>query len=176
METRKVLYPGSFDPPTRGHLDILKRASCYFSKVYVLLGESPVKKTLFSPSERKIMFEACIHEEFEDLKIQNNAQDKGQIEVVTWSGLTVDFMRQNQIKTLVRGVRDASDFALEQSLSNINSKLYKDCETLLFCSKSEFRDVSSSLVKELARLNGDFKPYVSKCVELKLLEVYKNQN
>jgi pantetheine-phosphate adenylyltransferase len=174
MSTRKALYPGSFDPPTLGHLNILKRARPYFDKVYVLIAESPNKKALFSPSDRKLMFEDSIREEFKSLNIPNAAKEDTQIEVVTWTGLSVDFMKKNQIKTLVRGVRNASDFSLEQSLSNVNSKLYKDCETLLFCSKSEFTDVSSSLVKELARLGGDFKAYVSKCVEQKLLEVYKN--
>lgn len=158
---KTAVYPGSFDPLTQGHLDIIKRASFFFDKVYILLAESFEKKPLFTLEERQNLLKESLAEE----GIEG-------VEVLSSSGLTVDFMKTHKVDCIVRGVRSSVDFRAEQTLANINSKLYVDCETVLFCSRPEFRDVSSSVVKEVAKHGGDLTMFVPKCVEKKLKEKF----
>lgn len=137
-----AVYPGSFDPLTNGHLDVIKRAQGFFDTLYVLVAKSFDKKSLFSAEERLKLIKESVSEFDEKIK------------VVEWSGLTVDFAKEHDVKYIVRGVRSSVDFRMEQTLANINHELYPGCETLLLCCRPEFRDVSSRLVKEIAMYDG----------------------
>ena len=156
-----AVYPGSFDPPTKGHIDVIERAGRFFDHLYVLVAESYDKSPTFSAEERKAMLLEAIPE-----------STASKIEVVVWSGLTVNFVKEHQVDGIIRGVRSTVDFRDEQTLANINSKLYKNCETLLFCCRPEYRDVSSRIVKEVAKHGGDLDEFVPSLVKKKLLEKY----
>ena len=161
---KTAAYPGSFDPPTKGHIDVIERAACFFDYLYVLVAESYDKNPMFNAKERKKMLEEAL--------FHKSAASK--IEVVIWSDLTVNFVKEHKVNGIIRGVRSTVDFRDEQTLANINSKLYKNCETLLFCCRPEYRDVSSRIVKEVAKHGGDLDEFVPDYVRQKLLEKYKN--
>lgn len=159
---KSAVYPGSFDPPTKGHIDVIERAGRFFDHLYVLVAESFNKNTMFSAEDRKLMLENALPDRVES-----------KIEVIVWSGLTVNFLKEHNVDGIIRGVRSTVDFRDEQTLANINSKLYKNCETLLFCCRPEYRDVSSSIVKEVAKHGGNLDEFVTPFVKAKLLEKYK---
>jgi len=156
---KTAVYPGSFDPPTKGHVDVIERASRFFDHLYVLVAESFDKNPVFSAEERKKMLEKSLPK-----------STASKIEVVIWEGLTVNFLKERKVDGIIRGVRSTVDFRDEQTLANINSKLYDDCETLLFCCRPEYRDVSSRIVKEVAKHGGDLDEFVPDYVKQKLLE------
>jgi len=149
---KTAVYPGSFDPITKGHLDVVERAQSFFDKLYILVAHSFDKSPLFTQQERLELIQ------------QTTSGFKGPIEIVSWSGLTVDFVKQNQIDCVIRGVRSSSDFRAEQTLANVNYELYSGCETLLLCCRPEYRYLSSRLVKEIASHGGDISKFVSPCV------------
>jgi pantetheine-phosphate adenylyltransferase len=145
---KTAVYPGSFDPITNGHLDIVGRAHKFFDKLYVLVARSYDKTGLFTVEERLELIKESV------------ASFSGKIEIVEWSGLTTDFVKQNDVSCIIRGVRSSVDFRTEQTLANINHELYESCETLLLCCRPEYRDVSSRLVKEIAMHNGKLNKFV----------------
>lgn len=157
---KTAVYPGSFDPLTNGHLDIIKRAQNFFDKVYILIAKSFDKNSFFCIEERVMLIQQSVS----DFKFK----DTNKIEVVEWSSLTVDFVKEYKVDCIVRGVRSSVDFRMEQTLANVNYELFPDCETLLLCCMPQFRDVSSRLVKEIAQHNGDLSKFVPKHVEKKL--------
>lgn len=158
---KTAVYPGSFDPLTNGHLDVIVRAQDFFDKLFVLVAKSFDKNPLFTSEERVEMIKAS-------LKSYGDS-----IEVVEWSGLTVDFVKEYKVDCIVRGVRSSMDFRMEQSLANINRELLADCETLLLCCRPEFRDVSSRLVKEIAGHQGDVSKFVPEHVRKALVAKMK---
>ena len=158
---KTAVYPGSFDPPTKGHIDVIERAARFFDHLYVLVAESYDKNPMFSAEERKKMLQEAL------------PPSSSKIEIIIWEGLTVNFVKERGVDGIIRGVRSTVDFRDEQTLANINSKLYKNCETLLFCCRPEYRDVSSRIVKEVAKHGGDLDEFVPNYVKQKLLEVYK---
>lgn len=160
---RTAVYPGSFDPLTLGHLDIIDRAQVFFDKVYILVAKSFDKKPLFSVEERSEMVKIAV-EKFGD-----------QVEVVEWGGLTVDFMKEYKVSTIVRGVRSSVDFRMEQTLANVNNELFSDCETMLLCCRPQFRDLSSRLVKEIAMHGGELSKFVPAHVEKAIKEKINKQ-
>jgi pantetheine-phosphate adenylyltransferase len=130
-----AVFAGSFDPFTEGHKDIALRAAKLFDKLIILVGVNIKKKSMFSVEERIE-------------KIKNSIQDSN-IEVDSWEGLTVDYLRENDIKYLVRGVRRGSDFEAEQNLAWANEKLFPEVETIFLTSKPEHLWISSSFAREL---------------------------
>ncbi len=142
---KSAVYPGSFDPVTFGHLDVISRAQNFFDKLYILVAVSFDKKPLFSAEERADMIREHVG---------------ANVEVIIWEGLTADFVSSKNIDCIVRGVRSSVDFRMEQTLANINYELNEECETLLFCCRPKYRDVSSRLVKEIANHNGDVDKFV----------------
>jgi pantetheine-phosphate adenylyltransferase len=136
-----ALYPGSFDPVTMGHVDIAERAANLFEKVIVAVYDEPPKRLLFNTEERVgLMQKALAH-------LSN-------VQVTSYKGLTVEFARQCKAKVIVRGLRMSSDFEREFEMALMNKKLAPDVELVCFMTKLEFVFVSSSLLKEAARLGG----------------------
>lgn len=146
-----AVYPGSFDPITNGHVDIIRRASAAFDRLVVAVLENPRKKPLL-PVEARI---AVLREVVEDARI---ATDR--IEVVSFTGLTVDLCRSRQAHWIVRGLRAISDFEAELQLAHNNRKLAPDVDTVFFMTSIEHGYVSSSLVKEIAQFGGDISEMV----------------
>lgn len=145
---KTVLYPGSFDPFTNGHLDLVQRATQLFDKVIIGVAVNPGKNPLFSLSERQELIETC-------------CKDLPNIEVVTIEGLLVDSIPKYNVNALLRGLRAFSDFEYELQMALINRNLRDfSCETIFMMPTLKNSFVSSSLVKEIANLEGPFDEYV----------------
>ncbi|WP_349581948.1 pantetheine-phosphate adenylyltransferase [Leuconostoc citreum] len=136
-----ALFPGSFDPLTNGHLDIIERASLMFDKVVVGVGYNAGKKALFTPEEKL----ALISEVVSDLP---------NVEVAIMHGLTVQFMAEIGARFIVRGLRNSKDFEYERDIAGVNSAL-ADVETILLLAKPENQNISSSMVKEIGSMGAD---------------------
>ena len=145
---RIAVYPGSFDPITVGHLDILERASTMFSKVVVAVGQHPTKRGYFDVHERVALARA-------------SAAHLGGVEVASFSGLVVEFCRKIGSRVIVRGLRAVGDFEPEFQMGLANRRLAPEIETVFLIPRAEWMHVSSSLVREIAGHGGDFEGYVS---------------
>ena len=155
-----AIYPGSFDPITNGHLDIVKRASSIFEKVILGVYDIPQKSLLFSVEERVDMARQAVTE-------FNN------VEVLSYSGITVEFARKAKAQVLVRGLRASSDFEREFEMALMNKKLASDIELVCFMANLRYQFLSSSLLKEIIQLGGNLDdmmpPNVSAALKKKLL-------
>jgi pantetheine-phosphate adenylyltransferase len=145
---RIAVYPGTFDPITNGHIDLVARAARVFSKVVVAIAESPHKKPLLSLDERILLS-------------RNELSGVENVEVLGFSNLLVDFVQQIGAGVLIRGLRAVSDFEYEFQLASMNRRLAPNVETLFLTPDEEYSFISSSLVKEIARLDGDVSGFVS---------------
>ncbi len=148
---RVALYPGSFDPVTNGHLDVLTRALGVFDQVVVAVLENPRKKALFPTETRVVVLETAI---------RDAGINPDHASVVSFDGLTVDAAREHDARWIVRGLRAISDFEVEGQLAHNNRVLAPDIDTVFFMTSSEFGYVSSSLVKEIASFGGDVSTMV----------------
>ena len=144
-----LIYPGSFDPITLGHLDLLHRAVNLFDNVIVAVAEGP-KKTLFSIEERIAMIEEVLKNE----GLQSRVTTQG------FNSLLVDFMRANNARFVLRGLRTVTDFEFEFQLANVNRRMYPQIETVFLMPDEGLAYISSSLVREIASLNGDLSQFV----------------
>lgn len=142
-----AVYPGSFDPCTNGHLDIISRASCIFDKVVVAVLVNGSKNSLFTTQERVQM-------------IKSVTEHLPNVEVTSFSGLLADFMKENKYQIIIRGLRAVTDFEYEFQMALTNRKLFDGAETIFMPCSSEFMFLSSSIVKEVAKYNGDLKGLV----------------
>ncbi len=142
-----VVYPGSFDPLTLGHIDIIKRAKKLFGKVIVAVGSPSSKKFLFSVNERVKI-------------IKNFFKNVKNIEVEILEGLLVDFVREKKAKAIIRGIRAVSDFEYEFQMAWMNRKLFPEVEVIFLLPSEKYAYLSSSLVKEIAFLKGNLKGLV----------------
>lgn len=136
-----ALYPGSFDPITLGHVDIITRGSRLFDRVIVLISSNPSKLPLFSISQRHDQIEASV-------------RHLGNVQVDHYEGLTIDYAQRHQAQVLLRGLRVLSDFEKELQMAHTNKTLADDIETLFLATSTEHGFLSSSLVKEIARFGG----------------------
>ncbi len=143
----KAVYPGTFDPITHGHTDLIERATEIFDEVVVAIAESPGKSPAFT-LEARIEF------------AQTVLADVRGIQIVGFNTLLVDFMREQQANVLLRCLRAVSDFEYEFQLASMNRHLMPEVETLFLTPAEQFSFISSSLVKEIARLDGDVSPFV----------------
>ncbi|TZE83398.1 pantetheine-phosphate adenylyltransferase [Calorimonas adulescens] len=150
-----AVYPGSFDPITFGHLDIIERSSSIFDRLIVTILENSSKKPLFSVEERK------------DMIIKTTSAFKN-VEVDYFSGLLMDYMRQNNYHIIIKGLRMLSDFEYEFQMALMNKKLNDDVETLFMMTSSKYAYLSSSIVKEVASFGGDIDDLVPAYVASKL--------
>jgi pantetheine-phosphate adenylyltransferase len=151
-KTRIAVYPGTFDPITLGHEDIVRRAADLFDEVIVAVAGSTNKKTLFTLDERVAL-------------AKNVFENADNIKVVGFSGLLMQFVQDQGAKMVIRGLRAASDFEYEFQLAGMNRKLYPQFETLFLTPSEQFMFISSSLVREVATLGGDVHAFVSPQVE-----------
>ena len=143
----KAVFPGSFDPPTLGHLNIIERASAIFDEVAVVVAENRQKNYLFSAEERLFMMKEIV-------------KSRGNVSCFICDSLIVDFMRQENIKLLIRGVRGMDDFSYEFELSMMNKALYPDIETIFMATEPRYIVLRSSSIKELASFHGDVSQMV----------------
>ncbi|MDY3007137.1 pantetheine-phosphate adenylyltransferase [Anaerococcus sp. AGMB00486] len=150
----KVIYPGSFDPITIGHLDIIERLSKMFDEVVVAILINEVKHTLFSIEERIEL----IKQDIKEYKLDN-------VVVKEFDGLLVDFAKKENSKTIVRGIRAVTDYEYEINIAQFNSSLYPGFETIFLLSDPRYSFISSSGVRELASFGGDVSKFVSKNVK-----------
>ena len=145
----KAIYPGTFDPITIGHLDIIQRSAKIYDSLIVAVMENKKKNCTFTKEERKEMVEKCV-------KYLTN------VKVVVGEGLTVDFAKKNKCSVIIRGIRAVSDYESELALATANMSLNKDVETIFMVAKPELSFLSSSIAKEIASFNGDIKSYIPK--------------
>ena len=160
MSERRAIIPGSFDPLTRGHRDIIRRSLNIFDSVIVAVLSNPGKVTLFSLEERLAMIKG----EFADLP--------DQVEVTQFSGLLVDFARAKGVKVVVRGLRAISDYDYEAQLALVNKSLYEDLETLFLTAREANTYVSSSLVRQIASFGGSVDKLVTAAVKEELFKKF----
>ncbi|GAB6077078.1 pantetheine-phosphate adenylyltransferase [Desulfurobacterium crinifex] len=157
---KKAIYPGTFDPVTLGHLDIVKRGVEIFQELIIGIAENPKKKPLFSLEERKEMFE----ESLKEIGLYNK------VKVKTFSSLLVEFAKKEGAVAILRGIRIISDMDHEFTMASINRKLYPEIETVFLMPSDEYAYLSSSAVREIAFYGGDVSQFVTEFVERKLKE------
>jgi len=155
------LYPGTFDPITHGHTDLVSRAARVFDHVIVAIAESPHKTPFFS-LEKRIELAAS----------QLNHLDN--IEIVGFSNLLVDFVQEKGASVIVRGLRAVSDFEYEFQLASMNRRLCEEVETMFLTPDEKFGFISSTLVREVARLGGDVSQFVGREIDLAMREQFGN--
>ena len=147
----KAIYPGTFDPITVGHLDIIRRASKVYDRLVIAVMENRAKTCTFSNEERKQMIEKCV-------------ADLDNVEVIVGEGLTVDLAEKCDCKIIVRGIRAVSDYESELALATANMNLKGNIETVFMVSKPELSFLSSSIAKEVAFFGGDIKDYIPEAI------------
>lgn len=153
----KAIYPGSFDPVTNGHIDIIKRASEFFDEILVAVMINPNKQYLFSLEERKKL-------------VEDSFQNNKKIKIDTFEGLLVDYMREHNYRAIIKGLRTVSDYGYEAQMALANKNLYKEVETFFIHSEEKYSFLSSSIVREVYSYGGKLSSYIPNHVEKALLE------
>ena len=159
---RSAVYPGTFDPITNGHQDLVRRAASVFERVIVAIASNPNKAPMF-PLEQRV-----------SLAKQVLADIPG-VEVMGYAGLTVDFAREQGVQVVVRGLRAMSDFEFEFQLANMQRHLLPEMETVFLTPSDKYQFISSTFVREIASLGGDVSQFVSPLVRARLDERIKNR-
>ncbi len=144
---KTAIYPGSFDPPTLGHLDIVERAARLFDRVIVAIGYNSTKDGFLSVEQREEALRAC-------------CKPFANVEVASFQGLLVNYCHERGAKAIVRGLRAVSDFDFEFQISIANRRLAPDIDTIMLMTKWEYSYISSSIVREIAKLGGDYGQFV----------------
>jgi len=142
MPTHTAIYPGSFDPPTNGHLSLIHRALRMFDKLVVAVAHNPKKTPLFSVEERRAL-------------LREATGNDPRVEVDAFEGLLVDYARRRNVKIVLRGLRAVSDFEYEFQMANMNRKLDRELETVFVMTGEDYFYLSSQIVREVAALGGD---------------------
>ena len=155
--TVSAMYPGTFDPITLGHEDLVRRAGRLFDKVVVAIAANPSKEPMFTLDERVALARTAL-------------ADFKNVEVTGYEGLTVDFARENNLQVIVRGLRAISDFEYEFQLANMNRHLTDEVETAFLTPTETYTYISSSLVREICTLGGDISEFVSPGVKTALMD------
>lgn len=157
------IYPGSFDPITLGHLDIIIRASRLVDKLIIGVLQNKSKKPLFDSDEKVAMIEQVIREN----------TDLTNVEIEAFDGLLVDFAKRKKADIIVRGLRAITDFEYELQIAQTNHKLDKRIDTVFFTTSVEYSYLSSSAVKEIAAFGGDIRQFVPECIVQSVYDKYK---
>ena len=156
---KTAIYPGSFDPITKGHLDVLKRAADIFDKVILVVSVN-INKTGFLTTEEKLKL------------IKESCKDIENVEVESFDGLTIEYAKKKNANVLIRGLRAVSDFEYEMQLSQANNALCADINTVFLITKPEYNFISSGTVREIAKMKGDVSKFVPEPVAKFLTEKY----
>ncbi len=159
----RAVYPGTFDPLTRGHEDLVRRASTLFDALIVGVADSHAKRTFFTMQERVEMAREVL------TGVKN-------LKVVGFSGLLIEFIRQHDARVVLRGLRAVSDFEYEFQLAGMNRSLYPDFETIFLTPSEQHMFISATLVREIASLGGDVSKFVDPLVAKRLKEKVKSFN
>ena len=155
----KAVYPGTFDPITRGHEDLVRRAARLFDHVVVAVADSRGKRPFFSMDERVQMGKDVL-------------AAYGNVEVVGFSGLLMDFLRQHGARIILRGLRAVSDFEYEFQMAGMNRQLYRDVETVFLTPSEQYMFISATIVREIASLGGDVTPFVNPLILSRLQRMH----
>jgi len=155
-----AIYPGTFDPITNGHIDVINRACKIFDEVIVTLAINQSKKPLFSNSERLLL-------------IKDAVKDYSNISVTEFDGLLVDFAVKNKVSVIIRGLRAISDFEYEFQMALMNKKLANDVTTVFMMPNEKYTYLNSTIIKDVAKFNGNVDNFVTKLVASKLAEKFK---
>lgn len=150
---KKAIFPGSFDPITLGHLDIVNRGVTLFDEVIIAIGENSSKEYMFSLEERKQFIETTF-------------KDNPKVKVVSYQGLTTEFCKKIGVNFILRGLRNPADFEFEKAIAHTNRQL-TEVETVFLLTSTQTSFISSSIVREIIRLNGDYKKLVPNAVRAK---------
>ena len=162
MKSEKIaIYPGTFDPITLGHIDIIQRGSKLFDRVIITIAINQSKKPLFSVNERIEMIEDAI-------------KDFSNVSVEKFDGLLVNFASEKNANVILRGLRAVSDFEYEFQMALMNKHLCEDISTLFLVPNEKYTYLNSTIVKDVAKYGGDIKNFVTKFVEKKLIDKYEN--
>jgi len=156
---RRAVYPGSFDPVTNGHLDVIERAARLYDEVLVAIAHNETKKGLFSFEERMHLLKKAV-------------QHHPNVHVTQFEGLLVHYVQKVDAQVIIRGLRAVSDFEYEFQMALMNRKLDDNVETMFLMPKEEYTYLSSRLVKEIARLGGEIGAFVPDCIARALREKY----
>ncbi len=157
------LYPGSFDPLTNGHLDIIQRSKVICDKLLIAIGTNSAKNPLFSINERIEIINTCCN-------------DIANIEVVTFNGLLAEYSKKQNISFIIRGLRSSTDFDYEYQIAVANNKIAPDLETIFLMSRGEYFHISSNIVKEIASYGGDISSMVPHYAKEKIIAKYSNHS
>lgn len=156
-----ALCPGSFDPPTDGHINIIERGLKIFDKIVVGVAMNTSKRTVFTPNERVALLKRLLSK-------------KKKVEVTTFDGLLVEYCRKRKISTILRGLRTVTDYEYELQMSLANRIMYPDIETLFMMTEGRYSHISSSIIKEVMTFGGSGKGMIHPYVEKKLKEKFKS--
>jgi pantetheine-phosphate adenylyltransferase len=157
-----AIYPGTFDPITNGHLDLICRASKLYGRVIVAAATSLGKKPLFSLEERVALIEDVV-------------SDLPNVEVIGFNTLLVDCAKQHQASVIIRGLRAVSDFEYEFQLAGMNRRLSPEIETVFLTPAEQYEFISSSMIREIAQLKGDVSSFVPESVKQRLIEKFTTE-
>ena len=149
---KKAIYPGSFDPVTNGHLEIIKRASLLFDKLIVLISVNPNKSSSFTVDERADLLRRVCY-------------DIPNVQIDSCSGLIVDYFKEHECDIIVKGLRAMSDFETEFQMAHVNKHLCPGAETVFLCADSQSTYLSSSMVRQIATFGGDISPFVPDAIK-----------
>ena len=155
------VYPGSFDPIHKGHIDVVNRALRFVDKLYIAVADSPHKNPLFSLNERKVM-------------IDNEFSSSSSIAVVAFDNLLVEFAKSLNAQVIVRGLRVVSDFEYEFQMVGMNRQLNSEIETVFLMADAQRQSISSNFIRDIARLNGDISNFTTDYVSEKLKQKFNN--
>lgn len=155
LDHRVAIYPGTFDPITRGHEDLVRRAAGMFDKLILAIAESPAKQPRFPLADRVDMAQEILG-------------DVKNVEIVGFNTLLMDFVHEQGAKVIVRGLRAVSDFEYEFQMAGMNRSLYPEVETVFLTPGEQYMFISATMVREIARLGGDVSKFVQPCVNKRL--------
>jgi pantetheine-phosphate adenylyltransferase len=156
MTKRVAIYAGSFDPPTKGHLDVIKGALAIVDKVVIAIGIHPGKQPLFSFDERLALIEKVARSELK--------ADNSRITVVSFDGLVIDAARKNRASVLIRGLRDGTDLDYEMQMAGMNETMAPELQTVFLPASPSVRTITATLVRQIASMGGDIRPFVPAAV------------
>ena len=158
---KTAVYPGTFDPVTNGHIDIIERALKLFDRLYVVVADNPQKKTTFTGNERVQMLKDAVK------------KHKDNVAVEYYEGLLLDYAKKKKSNVIIRGLRAISDFEFEFQRAQFNREFADDIETIFIMTKDDYAFLSSSIIKEIAMFHGSVRGFVPEIVEKRLKEKFR---